>query len=52
MKLIIGGAFQGKKTFAYTLCPEVSFIDGAKCAAEDLFPAEVSIIFMSISETV
>lgn len=37
MKLIIGGAFQGKKTFAYTLCPEVSFIDGAKCAAEDIF---------------
>ena len=37
MKLIIGGAFQGKKAFAKTLCPEVCFIDGAKCSAEDIF---------------
>ena len=37
MKLIIGGAFQGKKAFAKDLCPDVSFIDGAKCDAEDIF---------------
>lgn len=37
MKLIIGGAFQGKKDFAKTLCPDVTFIDGSKCSAEDIF---------------
>lgn len=37
MKLIIGGAFQGKKAFAEALCPGISFIDGAECKAEDIF---------------
>ena len=37
MKLIIGGAFQGKKTFAKTLCPDIEFIDGQTCAPEAIF---------------
>ena len=37
MKLIIGGAFQGKKNFAKALCPDVTFIDGAACAMEDIY---------------
>lgn len=37
MKLIIGGAFQGKKAFAESLCPGVPFADGAECSAEDIF---------------
>ena len=37
MKLIIGGAFQGKKTFAKTLCPDIEFIDGQICDPEAIF---------------
>ncbi len=40
MKLIIGGAFQGKKAFAAEKYPEISFIDGAECRAEDIFSCE------------
>lgn len=39
MKMIIGGAFQGKTAFAESLTgilPE-EWIDGADCAAEDIF---------------
>ena len=40
MKLIIGGAFQGKKDFAKSLCPGITFIDGARCGARDVFSCE------------
>lgn len=40
MKLIIGGAFQGKKAFAKKLCPDISFIDGQTCAPEEIFTCE------------
>lgn len=40
MKLIIGGAFQGKKAFAQMLVPECRFIDGQSCGADEIFACE------------
>lgn len=37
MILIIGGAYQGKKAYADSVCPGISWIDGAACTEEALF---------------
>lgn len=34
MKLIIGGAFQGKKAFAEEICKDLEWVDGADCSEE------------------
>lgn len=36
MKMIVGGAFQGKRTYAEALYPEITWVDGRSCSIEDL----------------
>lgn len=40
MILIVGGAYQGKETFARTLFPDVVWVDGNNCEMEEVFLAE------------
>lgn len=37
MKLIIGGAFQGKKAYAEKQYPDIQWIDGQECEFEEIF---------------
>lgn len=37
MILIIGGAHQGKCTYARQLCPDTEWIDGQSCGAQEIF---------------
>ena len=40
MKMIIGGAYQGKEAFARASFPELTWTDGREASLEDLFRAE------------
>lgn len=45
MKMIIGGAFQGKTRYARKLYPELVFCDGESCSLEELLQARGVIHF-------
>lgn len=45
MKMIIGGAFQGKTRYARSLYPKVTFCDGETCSFEQLLQAQGVIHF-------
>ena len=36
MKIITGGAFQGKRSFAKRLYPDVEWTDGGRCALDEI----------------
>ena len=40
MKMIIGGAYQGKLAYAKEQNPQVSWTDGEQCEKDDIFEAE------------
>lgn len=40
MKMIIGGAYQGKSDYAKKKYPEIRWIDGESCTKQELFHAE------------
>lgn len=40
MEMIIGGAYQGKETYAKAQYPEISWTDGRFASEEELFSAE------------
>ncbi len=45
MKMIIGGAFQGKKKFAQDNYPLTKWIDGMHCSGEEILTAQGVIHF-------
>ncbi len=45
MKMVIGGACQGKTAYAKKLYPEVEWSDGAVCALEEIFTCKGVVHF-------
>ena len=45
MKMIIGGAYQGKSDYAKKKYPEIHWIDGESCTKQELFQAEGIVHF-------
>lgn len=40
MQMIIGGACQGKKSYADRICPGINWIDGETCRIEDIYSCQ------------
>lgn len=40
MRMVIGGAYQGKMEYAAGKYPEIQWIDGAECGMEDVYSCE------------
>ena len=49
MEMIIGGAFQGKASYAEKMYPGVRWKKGAELSAEELFCAEGVLVFTNLS---
>lgn len=50
MKMIIGGAFQGKTLLAKKIYPDIDWINGADADWEKIASAQGSCVFMNLSE--
>lgn len=40
MIMVIGGAYQGKASYARNLYPDIKWIDGAECGFEEIYSCE------------
>lgn len=45
MKMVIGGAYQGKKEYARRLYPEVRWSDGESCGLDEIFSCQGMVYF-------